>query len=68
MWIVSLYEVECHFGIFTIMQLCMFNDMLGIVYMASAICMLTMSVLNASIIIRHNANSYFDILIVSARV
>ena len=64
----SLYEAECHFGIFTIMQLCMFNDMLGFVNMASAICMLTMSVLNASIIICQNANSYFDTLIVSARV
>ena len=35
-------------GIFTIIQLCVFNSMLGFVNMASAMCMLTLSVLNAS--------------------
>ena len=65
MWIVilSLYLFKC---IFTFIQLCMFNAMLGFVTMASAICMVTLSVLNASIVML--CHTFFVVHVVKSAV
>ena len=53
-------------GIFTIIHLCMFNAVLGLVNMASAICMLTMSVMNASIVML--CHTFFVVIAVESEI
>ena len=48
---IVIFSLRMCNDIFTIIQLCMFNVMSGFVNMASAIFMLTLSVLNANIVI-----------------
>ena len=53
-------------GISNIIQLCMFNAMLGFVNMASAICMLTLSVLSA--IIAMLCHTFFVVHVVKSAI
>ena len=53
-------------GIFTIIQLCMSDAILRFVNMASAICMLTLSVLNASIVVL--CHTFFVVHVVKSAI
>ena len=66
MWLIVILSLCMCNGICTIIQLCMFNAMLGFVDIASAICVLTMSVLNASIVML--CHTFFVVLAVKSAI